>query len=183
MLMFTRWTQARSQSRAAETQFCSRYYLKRNTLLDIEVSVQQNVENVLSQKKILTFGIQKNTLTCGMWKTISLAAVWLFAGHDLTLSAAVWFACRMSRMTSSSWCTALALEATLLQADQLVHQLWPCQTSLTSARWPPRPMTLTSTLLPWWRLYYVQDCTLRLPGLPLWTQPKQELDQARRSPV
>ncbi|XP_076472427.1 LOW QUALITY PROTEIN: ATP-dependent RNA helicase DHX29-like [Babylonia areolata] len=36
------WTQARSQGRGAETQFCNRYFLKRNTLLDIE-----NVKNDL----------------------------------------------------------------------------------------------------------------------------------------
>ncbi|KAL8581805.1 hypothetical protein ACOMHN_010179 [Nucella lapillus] len=36
------WTQARSQGRGAEVQFCTRYYLKRNTLLDIE-----NVKNDL----------------------------------------------------------------------------------------------------------------------------------------
>ena len=51
MLMFTRWMQARSQSKAAEVQFCSRYYLKRNALLYIEVSSREKTHIFLSQKE------------------------------------------------------------------------------------------------------------------------------------
>ncbi|KAK7093940.1 hypothetical protein V1264_007619 [Littorina saxatilis] len=49
------WTQARSQGRGAETQFCSRYYLKRNTLLDIE-----NVKNDLI-KLVYSIGFAPST--------------------------------------------------------------------------------------------------------------------------